>query len=370
MNRWFLFIPAIAGLGLLTLNVDAADTKVSDAAGKTTSDAGSGIDANASADAGPPEHKLQDVDYVERLRAEHAAVVTSAEAEFAAARKALQDLEKIKDDYDRKKKQRDQILARNPDGGAATAEASRLDEDLSSLRKSAIDLSVKVDSADEAAPFTNALADLRKRYEAAEEKVASAKAEKSKLEDDIDKAQHHATSIGDRLAFARRGRCATAYCFGGVDGTRYAFEPMLELPIGATFAIGDNALTRFNNANEITIQFSAGLRFWFADDLVSFAIFFAKPIYTSDAKLRIPGSAFEHPTTSIRRLGPSFGFGFFGDMVFLGAGWDELTNATSSGLGDPNYAPNQVLARSLTINIGLAPFAAIRNGVAQIKGVK
>ena len=174
--------------------------------------------------------------------------------------------------------------------------------------------------------------------------------------------QERSSSSGlvERLGSARRARCYTAYCFGGRDGAKYALEPMLDLPIGTSFALGDGSLSAFTNSLDISIQFSAGLRFWFLYDLASVSIMFAKPVYSGRDTVRLKNSSFEHPTSSIRRIGPSIALGFFGDVLFLGGGYDVLTNGPGTS-GDPNYGPNDVLSRTVTVTLGLAPFAAARN---------
>jgi hypothetical protein len=137
---------------------------------------------------------------------------------------------------------------------------------------------------------------------------------------------------------------------------------MAELPIGGTFALGSSSLASFDNSNPLTIQFSAGVRFWFWSDLASISIYVAQPVYTSGSKLSIPGAALAHSASDVRRLGPSVALGFLGDLLFIGGGIDQLANGTvGSSDNDPAYAPGQVLSRALTITIGFAPLAAARN---------
>jgi hypothetical protein len=191
--------------------------------------------------------------------------------------------------------------------------------------------------------------------------VKAAKDAQAAFESEVTTLEQGSRSFGARFALARKARCATAYCFGPTDGTDYAFEPLLELPVGTTLAFGDGALARFNNATQISIQFSAGLRFWMFHDMVSIGVYFAQPIYSGDSKVHLEGSPVDYPTTAIRRIGPSGAIGLFGDLLFIGFGWDELRNGSSGSARDPNYAPSQVLSRSLTFQLGIAPFTAVRN---------
>jgi hypothetical protein len=176
-----------------------------------------------------------------------------------------------------------------------------------------------------------------------------------------------ASKIAVRLASARQVRCRTAYCWGGHDGTEAAFEPLLDIPIGVSFALLEGgALASFANSNDLSLQFTAGLRFWFWNDIASIAIYVAKPVYLADSKVKVTGSDFEHPTTAIRRLGPSLGLGLFGDILFLRAGFDQLRNGATPGSADPRYPPNKVLSQAITVTIGIAPFTAARNAAGVI----
>lgn len=331
----------------------------------TTTTSGTGPSAPPTSSAGPTTGdvapQLQDEAEIARQRDQANQAVTAANAKVDQAKTQLAAVKKIVEEIKTRNSQLNDVHLQNQDPAKATADSKVREADLTNavlaLKKQLLDLDPEYDATgDGTASVTRSQQQLKDANDAAK-KAAMAK---EQLETKIRDAQSGSVSFSQRMQFARAARCRTAYCFGS-DGTQYAFEPMLELPIGTSFAIGEGALARFENATEFSIQFSAGLRFWFAHDLLSISLYFAKPIYSGDVKVRVPGSAFEHPTTSIRRLGPSVALGLFGDVLFLGGGYDELRNGSSAGSTDSNYAPNQVLSRVVTVTIGLAPFAAIRN---------
>lgn len=333
--------------------------------------AAAGVDAGVDAakvvaDASPraTERQLQDEAEVERLRAARDRELTAAQAEATRTRQALGEINGLAIDFVEAQRKLSEAKESTPEEKKA---ADALRDVVARLRKEALKLDPELDVT--AKSLEGSIERLTKRLEAANDDVAKKEKAKADLEADIRAHREKAVSVRSRLHYARQARCQTAYCFGG-DGSEYAFEPMLELPIGTSFSIGDGALGKFNNATELSIQFSAGLRFWLAYDMVSFSVFFAKPIYSGDVKVRVPGSPYEHPTTAIRRLGPSFALGFVGDMIFVGGGYDQLRNGSSPGSSDPNYPPNAVLSRAFTVTIGIAPFAAIRNGAGAIAGSK
>lgn len=331
-----------------------------DSGRNTAGDAGADGDTDAASGStsGP---KLQGEDEIARRRAEAERDVSDARAARETASQALRDVKRL--DVDFKTKSRRLATVRAAD---ASSEARTLEDSLDDLRKQALAIEP---SANVDADLSDAVKRADETFQAASKKYDAAVTAQSNLEEEIRRSLS-ANGLEARLRYARAGRCRTAYCFGGDDGTKYAFEPMLELPIGTSFTIGSGALARFNNATELSIQFSAGLRFWFAYDMVSLSMFFAKPIYSGDVKVRVPGSSFEFPTTSIRRLGPSFALGFVGDFLFLGAGFDELRNGSTPASSDPGYEPNQVVSRGITVTVGIAPFAAIRDGAGALGGSK
>lgn len=311
----------------------------------------------------------------ERARVAQAAAVAAARASLDQAQQKLRDMKQIGVDYERAANdvpRPDAGVATRPadagtvsDGGTATdttpTERQLPPADLAALRTRALAAypEFEVMSADVGGAIRKAIDELQKRLN---EKTAALKTEldkASKLEDEIRVLKTTSKSLRTRLRAARLARCKTAYCFGG-DGTEYAFEPMLELPIGTSFAFGEGALARFANGNDFSIQFTAGLRFWMMNDYLSLSVYFARPVFTGNDTVVVPGSSTTHPASEIRRLGPSVALGLFGDILFVGAGFDQLRNGNGSSR-DPAYEPNQVLSRAVTISIGIAPFTAIRN---------
>lgn len=167
----------------------------------------------------------------------------------------------------------------------------------------------------------------------------------------------------DALEPARIARCQTALCWG--DHNRYGIEPIAELPVGKTFSIVKGSLADFENSHDISASLAAGIRVWFAYDLISIALYFSKPIISADAKIRLPGSSFEYSTANIRTPYPSIGVGLFGDMIWIGIDYDELHNGDSDTNRDLNYGRNFTVSRAVTITIGLATISTARNSLAK-----
>ena len=305
----------------------------------------------------PPASLLQDAAEIERRRAEKDLAVTDAKAAQADAKKRLSDVRSLVADILAAEARLASVVGTSDE---AIKQRADLSQSILTLEKQLLVLDPLFAIEANPSDATTAVAHAQRALTNADKEVANALDDKSTWGKSIADLHGKSRTLTDRLYWARHARCQTAYCFGD-DGTEYAFEPMLELPIGTSFAFGSGALARFNDASEITIQFSAGLRFWFWHDWASVSVYFAKPVYGGDSKVHVPGSSFEHPTTSIRREGPSLALGLFGDILFVGGGYDVLVNGSSPGTGDPNYGPNQVLSRVVTFSIGIAPFAAIRN---------
>ncbi|HRG96615.1 MAG TPA: hypothetical protein PLR99_10220 [Polyangiaceae bacterium] len=208
----------------------------------------------------------------------------------------------------------------------------------------------RFDRKDAGASFDALIAEARGQYDAARKAVDGAE----------NKASGPHEGFVDRMAPARKARCHTAYCSGGTDGTKYGVEPMLDLPIGASVSFGDSGLGAFANSADLSISFTAGVRFWMFYDLVSLSMFFGKPVFNGRSTIQLSGSGYEHPVSSIRRIGPSFALGLANDIVFIGGGYDVLINGSGTSR-DLNFGPNEVLSRALTLTLGLAPFTAVRN---------
>jgi hypothetical protein len=103
-------------------------------------------------------------------------------------------------------------------------------------------------------------------------------------------------------------RCATAICFDN-GGTKHwlGIEPLVELPIGKSFAMGCTTLSDWVNNHDIRVDLAAGLRIWFFRDVVSFSVYLSKPL--NDSPVRLEGSPFVYPGAAIRRPYPGAAFG-------------------------------------------------------------
>jgi hypothetical protein len=200
--------------------------------------------------------------------------------------------------------------------------------------------------------------------------VENAKKNRDKVLEDSRKASSPASSLEARIAGARQGRCATAYCFGGTDGTKYAFEPVVDLPIGLTWAIGNGTLANHINASGLDVRLNAGARFWFAYDLVSVAVLLFQPSLTTSDEITVPGATEPFGSEAVRRPYPSIAFGFAGDLFLLTVSYDQLRNVRSNGSHDPNFLPDEVLSRTVTFGLYLAPLTAARNGIGASVGGK
>ena len=173
-----------------------------------------------------------------------------------------------------------------------------------------------------------------------------------------------AMSFGSAFYEARKARCATAVCWGG-DGYRYAFEPLLELPIGKTFAITgtQNSLGMFIDGHDFTVTFAAGLRFWAFDDLLSIGVYLSQPLLTGDSTIQVRNSPVAQPVSNIRRPYPGLTIGLFGDLLWVGLDYQRLVNGDGS-TRDPDYPASYKLAEAWSMTIGLAPGTGLRSGVA------
>jgi hypothetical protein len=166
-----------------------------------------------------------------------------------------------------------------------------------------------------------------------------------------------------RLAGVRRARCATAYCWGGDDGREKAIEPILDLPVGMYWGVGGSALADYVNANNIKIQFNAGLRYWFSYDVMSVGILLAQPDLTgTTSTISFRGKSLAN--SQMRRPYPTLVIGFAGDILQLSISYDELRNASSSSQDFlPEFRPNQTLSRAVVFGIAITPLTAARNGI-------
>lgn len=170
-------------------------------------------------------------------------------------------------------------------------------------------------------------------------------------------------SLQSQLAPWTQFRCKVALCWGGDN--RYAIEPVLDIPVNLIWAAGHSALTDYINSNVVNLEFNAGLRFWFAHDIASIAVFISRPVIKSNEPIRVDGSDFSHSPSAVHRSYPSLGLGFFGDVLLIGVAYDVLRNGASEENQDPNYPPNAVLSRSLTFSLGFSFLNMARNQVGK-----
>jgi hypothetical protein len=159
---------------------------------------------------------------------------------------------------------------------------------------------------------------------------------------------------------ARQARCGTALCFGPAN--KFAFEPLVELPIGKTVAFPGSGLGRFINGNDVSLSFNAGVRFWVAWDWVSFAVYFSKPILPADQVIHVMGSPYAYPATGVRRPLPGVGLGLFGDILWVGFDYDQLRNGNGDQR-DPLFPANSIVSRAFVVSFAIAPITALRTGI-------
>jgi hypothetical protein len=201
------------------------------------------------------------------------------------------------------------------------------------------------------------------------EKLEAELAERIKERDAAVRAQTEAatTRFGlrfrDRMQGARLARCTTAYCWGGDDGTEFAVEPIIDLPISMFWALGDGSLARHINANRLDISVAAGIRFWFSYDQASLGLLLATPTLTGNNTIRVDHSDQTFPTDAISRPFPTLALGLAGDLITFTISYDQLRNTDGNNPVDDNYLPNQVLSRTFVLGVSLYPFTAARNAL-------
>jgi hypothetical protein len=166
------------------------------------------------------------------------------------------------------------------------------------------------------------------------------------------------------MAAARDARCKTAICWG--PSNRWGIEPLAELPIGKTFAVTPSGLGKYINSSGISVRFNAGLRFWWAWDWVSAAVYFATPDLANKETIVISGSPFRYPVSQIRRPIPGFALGFFGDTLWVGLDYDQLRNGGAETTRDERFPTNEIVSHALSITIAVAPVAGFRNGIGTL----
>jgi hypothetical protein len=181
-------------------------------------------------------------------------------------------------------------------------------------------------------------------------------------------AQSTYLPFGDAFKAGREARCHMAVCFGG-GGDEYAVEPLIDLPVGTTFALSlgkDNALGEFYNAVNVTADFTAGLRVWLFHDWLSASVYFSRPVLPSEKTIHVLGSDFEHPASAVRHPYPGFAIGLLGDVFWIGFDYNELRNGDTDTTRDPNFRPNERLSSVWSVTVGIATATAIRDGIGTV----
>lgn len=235
----------------------------------------------------------------------------------------------------------------------AGAPAETLVPTLTATREKLAQLVTRVDGVDELETDAAAAA---AAWKSADEAAKKALAD---YQDDTKPADF----LSERLAGARRLRCMTAYCFGGHGGSKYAVEPVLDLPVGLVWAMGGGALPSYINSHTVNVEFNAGLRFWLGYDIMSVMVYFSRPLIVGDDPIHVSGSNYPFPPSAVHRPFPSFGIGLAGDVLLLGVSYDELRNGATDATRDMSYPANYVLSRSITFSLGFSLFNAAKNAV-------
>jgi hypothetical protein len=160
-------------------------------------------------------------------------------------------------------------------------------------------------------------------------------------------------------------RCATALCFHRFAATGsgeawLGIEPMVELPVGKSFGLGSSSLASYVNNHDIKVDLAAGLRIWLFEDLISLSVYLSFPL--SSSGIRVEGSEFTYPGSSIRRPYPGVGIGLLYDIVWVSFDHDELRNGdtTTSNAYNPEYPANARISSCTTVTVALQPVTAAR----------
>lgn len=156
-------------------------------------------------------------------------------------------------------------------------------------------------------------------------------------------------------------RCATALCFQTAEHHDWlGIEPMVELPVGKSFGLGSGSLSSYVNNHDIKVDLAAGLRIWLFEDLISFSVYLSFPL--SSSGVRVEGSEFTYPGSSIRRPFPGVGIGLLYDIIWIGFDHDELRNGdtTTSNAYNPEFPANSRISSCTTVTVALQPITAAR----------
>jgi hypothetical protein len=161
-----------------------------------------------------------------------------------------------------------------------------------------------------------------------------------------------------------RARCSTAICFAnGADQYWLGIEPLVELPVGISSAIGNTSLAEYINNHELRVDLAAGLRVWLFDDVVSLSVYLSKPLI--DSNVRPVGADFAYPGTAVRRAFPGFALGLLFDSIWVGFDRNELRNGDGENpmAFNSDFPPNYVVSSAWTVTIALQPVTAFRTAI-------
>lgn len=193
--------------------------------------------------------------------------------------------------------------------------------------------------------------------------LASAQEERRKFKSALAETMTTAVSqsFTHRTAGIRRIRCLTAFCWGGSDGTKFAVEPILDMPVSMYWAAGESGLARHINATGLQLTIHAGVRFWFAYDKLSLGLILAEPELTKTARFGIDTSDKMFGPEAIYRPWPTLSLGILADVVSVSVSYDQLRNTDGTSAVDPQFRQNQVLSRTVTMGVSINTFTAMRN---------
>ncbi|HEX6276809.1 MAG TPA: hypothetical protein VFZ53_27405 [Polyangiaceae bacterium] len=177
-------------------------------------------------------------------------------------------------------------------------------------------------------------------------------------------ASLESTTGWDLVGTLLRARCATAICFDNGDKKDWlGIEPLVELPTGKSFSLSTSSLSSYVDNHDLRIDLAAGARVWLFRDVVSVSVYISKPL--TDAPVRLEGSSFVYPASSVRRPYPGFALGLLFDSLWLGFDRDELRNGDGQDGAalNPEYPPNEVISSSWTLTVALQPVTAFRSAI-------
>lgn len=261
--------------------------------------------------------------------------------------------------------------ARQPKSEKSDGEKDSVDSLLDVAKGDCGKLKEELEAYDKLAPG-GAGSDLAAKLKAA---TAAARASVQKTEAAIAKEKAAAAKAPSRAGQALvkellAARCKTAICFDrrGAGARRenwFGIEPLVELPVGKSFALGSGGLADYVNNHSLRIDFTAGLRVWVHQDWVSGSVYLSQPLI--DRPVRVPGSSFEYPASALRRPYPGVALGVFFDTLWLALDRDELRNPDSVGTAqaDPGFPPNGLVDSCWTLTIALQPLTAFRTAIGR-----